>query len=88
VRWRPNSSRHKTKNILLAASKRSVFCSDLIRVDSDGTLKYWHVTSEKCVHTITEENNQIYAVDYRADAEKFATAGKDFKVGLNSQSRN
>ncbi|PRP86887.1 hypothetical protein PROFUN_03635 [Planoprotostelium fungivorum] len=69
VRFRPSSPNHKTKNILIAAN-------------SDGTLRHWHVTSEKCVHTITEEDNQIYAVDYRHDAERFSTAGKDFKIRL------
>ena len=32
------------------------------------------------MHTIVEDGNQIYAVDYSSDAEQFATAGKDFKV--------
>lgn len=67
VRWRPASTQHKTKNILIAGN-------------SDGSVKHWHVTSEKCVHTINEEGNQIYAVDYRNDAEQFATGGKDYHV--------
>jgi WD40 repeat protein len=49
--------------------------------DAAGTVRHWHVTSGKCVHTINEEGNQVYAVDYSPDAEKFATAGKDVKVG-------
>eukprot|EP01116_Phalansterium_solitarium_P003036 TRINITY_DN134_c0_g1_i3.p1 TRINITY_DN134_c0_g1~~TRINITY_DN134_c0_g1_i3.p1 ORF type:complete len:193 (+),score=51.61 TRINITY_DN134_c0_g1_i3:88-666(+) len=67
VRWRPASAQHKTKNILIAAN-------------SDGTVRHWHVTSEKNVHTIKEEGNEVYAVDYRPDAEQFATAGKDYQA--------
>ena len=49
-------------------------------LDSDGTLSHWHITSEKRVHVIVEKDNQIYAVDYREDAEKFITGGKDTKI--------
>jgi hypothetical protein len=31
-------------------------------------------------HTISEEPNQVYALDYRHDGLKFATAGQDYKV--------
>ena len=31
-------------------------------------------------HTISEEPNQVYALDYRQDGLKFATAGQDYKV--------
>jgi len=36
----------------------------------------------KCLHTISEEPNQVYALDYRHDGLKFATAGQDYKVRL------
>jgi hypothetical protein len=34
----------------------------------------------KCLHTTTEDPNQIYALDYRPDGLKFATAGQDYQV--------
>jgi COMPASS component SWD3 len=49
-------------------------------LDSDGTLRHWHVTSGKCVHVTEEDQNQIYAIDYRDDADVFATTGRDSKV--------
>jgi len=67
LRWRPSESGSGTKNILLAAN-------------ADGTIQHWHVTSRKCLHTITEENNQVYAIDYSPDGSQFATAGKDYAV--------
>ena len=61
------SATSKTKNLLLVAN-------------ADGTVRHWHVTSRKCLHTITEENNQVFAIDYRQDGARFATAGKDYTV--------
>jgi hypothetical protein len=31
-------------------------------------------------HTISEDPNQVYALDYRHDGLKFATAGQDYKA--------
>jgi len=36
----------------------------------------------KCLHTTSEDPNQIYALDYRPDGLKFATAGQDYQVRL------
>ena len=69
MRFRPATASSRTRNILIAGC-------------SDGTLKHWHVTSQKCMHTITEQGNQVYAVDYTADASHFATAGRDCTVRL------
>ncbi len=44
LRWRPHITGSKTKNILVASN-------------ADGGLTYWHVTSGKMLHKITEENN-------------------------------
>ena len=66
LRWKPAAG-GGTKNVLLAAN-------------ADGTICHWHVTSRKCLHTISEENNQVYALDYTPDGSQFATAGKDFAV--------
>ena len=52
----------------------------LLAANADGTICHWHVTSRKCLHTISEENNQVYALDYTPDGSQFATAGKDFAV--------
>mmetsp|Transcript_6026 Transcript_6026/g.10357 ORF Transcript_6026/g.10357 Transcript_6026/m.10357 type:complete len:336 (-) Transcript_6026:268-1275(-) len=67
IRFRPLTAASKTKNVLLAAG-------------ADGMIRHWHVTSGKCLHTIKEENNQIYAIDYRYDGLKFVTCGMDYKV--------
>lgn len=69
IRFRPVTETSKTRNVLLVGN-------------ADGTVQHWHITSRKCMHTITEENNQIYALDYRPDATQFATGGKDFAVRI------
>uniref|UniRef100_A0A7S2RM78 Anaphase-promoting complex subunit 4 WD40 domain-containing protein n=1 Tax=Mucochytrium quahogii TaxID=96639 RepID=A0A7S2RM78_9STRA len=66
LRFRPIGA-SKTKNVLLA-------------VNANGSVSHWHVTSGKCLHTIKDEHNQLYCVDYRPDGTIFATAGKDFTV--------
>jgi WD40 repeat protein len=35
------------------------------------------MTSGKCLHSIEDEGNQVYAMDYNAEGAKFVTAGKD-----------
>mmetsp|Transcript_50446 Transcript_50446/g.121434 ORF Transcript_50446/g.121434 Transcript_50446/m.121434 type:complete len:389 (-) Transcript_50446:90-1256(-) len=69
LRFRPPTAASKTKNVLLA-------------VNADGSAQHWHVTSGKCLHTIKDEENQLYCVDYRRDGAMFATAGKDKTVRL------
>ncbi|TMW61767.1 hypothetical protein Poli38472_010830 [Pythium oligandrum] len=67
IRFRPLTSSSKTKNVLLA-------------VNSNGSVEHWHITSGKCLHAISNDQNQLYALDYRADGAMFATAGKDQAV--------
>lgn len=45
LRFRPPTEVSKTKNVLLVGN-------------ADGTVQHWHITSRKCMHTITEQNNQ------------------------------
>ena len=73
LRFRPGSASSSTKNVMLVAN-------------CDGTVTHWHITSRRCLHTITEEDNQVYALDYAADAEHFATAGRDFAVRYYDES--
>ncbi|EQC32639.1 hypothetical protein SDRG_09615 [Saprolegnia diclina VS20] len=67
LRFRPLTSSSKTKNVLLA-------------VNSNGSVEHWHITSGKCLHAITDEQNQLYALDYRPDGAMFATSGKDHTI--------
>eukprot|EP00743_Colponemidia_sp_Colp-15_P002144 GILK01002326.1.p1 GENE.GILK01002326.1~~GILK01002326.1.p1 ORF type:complete len:393 (+),score=63.42 GILK01002326.1:66-1181(+) len=64
LRWRPQTSTSKTKNVLIS-------------VNADGMVQHWHITSGKCLHSINDPENQLYAIDYRDDGAFFATAGKD-----------
>ncbi|KAG9389926.1 WD domain G-beta repeat [Carpediemonas membranifera] len=59
----------KTRNVLLSGN-------------AEGYVQHWHVTSGKCLHTIKEEGNEIYAVQYAHDGSKFATAGKDQTIRI------
>lgn len=35
------------------------------------------MTSGKCLHSLVDEENQVYALDYNVEGTKFVTAGKD-----------
>lgn len=38
--------------------------------------------SAKCLHTITEDNNQVYALDFDTVGGRFATAGRDCNIRI------
>jgi WD40 repeat protein len=54
----------------------------LVSTNAVGVIQHWHVTSGKCLHTIEEVDNQIFALDYRPDGLEFATGGKDTAVRI------
>lgn len=64
LRFRPVTLTTRTKNVLIAAN-------------AAGAVQHWHMTSGKCLHSIEDEGNQVYAMDYNAEGAKFVTAGKD-----------
>ncbi|KAF4654305.1 hypothetical protein FOL47_010038 [Perkinsus chesapeaki] len=64
LRWRPEGSSAKTKKVLVS-------------VNSEGVVSHWHVTTGTCMHEVTEENNQLFCVDYSVDGSQFATAGRE-----------
>jgi WD40 repeat protein len=54
----------------------------LLACNADGSVDHWHITSGRRLHTVTEADNQIFAVDYCADGSKFVAAGKDKKLRI------
>jgi WD40 repeat protein len=73
LRFRPSNDATRTKNVLVSTN-------------AVGAVQHWHVTSGKCLHTIEEADNQVYALDYRPDGLEFATGGKDATVRLYDES--
>jgi COMPASS component SWD3 len=68
--WRPENAATKTANVLITAQ-------------ADGTLKHWHVTSGKCLHSMQEDpENHLYAVEFNQDGSILATGGRDRHVRL------
>lgn len=63
LRWRPVPTRSK---------------ADLmVSVTSDGGVSLWHVSARKRIAEVVEEGNQLFCVDYAADASTFTTGGQD-----------
>jgi COMPASS component SWD3 len=44
---------------------------------SNGSVDRWELRSLEKAHSIREENNEVYAVEYRSDGSLFASAGRD-----------
>ena len=67
IRFRPTGD-GRTKNVLIVAN-------------AGGTVQHWHMTSGKCLSTMTFGNgdaeDQVYCLDYRPDGDQFAASGKD-----------
>ena len=65
LRFRPpDGTNARTKNVFLAAN-------------AAGAVQHWHMTSGKCLHSFSDEDNQVYTLDYNEEGSQFATAGKD-----------
>ena len=60
----PDATNSRTKNVFLAAN-------------AAGTVQHWHMTSSKCLHSLSNDKNQVFCLDYNADGGQFVTAGKD-----------
>ena len=67
IRFRPVNAASRTKNVFLAAN-------------AAGAVQHWHMTSGKCLHTLEDDDNQVYALDYNEEGTHFATAGRDKAV--------
>lgn len=71
IRFRPQNyhSSTQTRNVFLTAN-------------AAGAVQHWHMTSGKCLHTFTDEENEINALDYNDDGSQFATGGRDTKIRI------
>lgn len=69
IRFRPVTASSRTRNVFLAAN-------------AAGAVQHWHMTSGKCLHTLEDDDNQVYALDYNEEGTQFATAGKDKAVRI------
>jgi len=69
LRFRPVTPTTRTKNVFLAAN-------------AAGTVQHWHMTSGKCLHSMEDTENQVYALDYNSEGTHFAATGKDTAVRI------
>eukprot|EP00357_Protocruzia_adherens_P022906 CAMPEP_0114995856 /NCGR_PEP_ID=MMETSP0216-20121206/13973_1 /TAXON_ID=223996 /ORGANISM="Protocruzia adherens, Strain Boccale" /LENGTH=384 /DNA_ID=CAMNT_0002359967 /DNA_START=132 /DNA_END=1286 /DNA_ORIENTATION=+ len=69
IRWRPQGAGKSTKNVLIS-------------VNADGSVKHWHTTSGKCLHTIQEEFVEFLCIDYDNTGEHFACSGKEMSIRI------
>ena len=48
----------------------------------NSAVQHWHMTSGKCLHTFTDEENEVNALDYNDEGTQFVTGGRDAKLRL------
>lgn len=84
---------HGDENAVLAIDFRPMKSSSLFQtsVNQDqrillvssgfkGLVSAWDIVTKKVARTIQETDNEIYALQYRADGKLFCTAGKDRRI--------
>lgn len=55
----------------------------LVTAQADGSLKHWHATSGKCLHSRCDKpDNHLYSIDYSTDGTLLATAGRDAHIRI------
>lgn len=70
VGWRPVSATLKTANVLVTCS-------------ADGSLKHYHATSGKLLHSRQgEDENSLLCMDFSPDGSLLAVAGKDMYINV------
>ncbi len=70
LRWRPQSASLKTMNVLVS-------------VQADGSIKHWHATSGKCLHSRNDDpDNHLFCLDYNLEGTLLAVAGKDTTIRI------
>ena len=55
----------------------------LVSTQADGSLKHWHATSGKCLHSRCDNpENHLYCLDYNYEGTLLAVAGRDAYVRI------
>ncbi|XP_069775340.1 uncharacterized protein [Narcine bancroftii] len=62
--------------------------SYLVSVGAEGIVGVYNPLTGACLHTFTEEDNQLYTVDISADGATFATAGRNRGIRIYDTRNN
>lgn len=73
IRWRPERSIGKTRNVLLA-------------VTCDGEIFHWHASSGKTLHSLKIESSQGLSSDYNTEGTNFAIGCNDKSIKIFDES--
>ncbi|XP_044148394.1 uncharacterized WD repeat-containing protein all2124-like [Bufo gargarizans] len=81
-------SGHRTRQAITSLSYHPKNSNLLVGAGADGLISFYDIKSELNVLTVTEEENEIHALDFSMDGSVFATAGKDRHIRLYDSQTN
>ncbi|XP_018428327.1 PREDICTED: cell division cycle 20.2, cofactor of APC complex-like, partial [Nanorana parkeri] len=81
-------SGHRSRQAITALNYHPKNSNVLVGAGADGLVSFYDIQSEMNVHTLTEPENEIHALDYSMDGSVFGTAGKDRHIRLYDSHTN
>ncbi|XP_075716927.1 uncharacterized protein LOC142759012 [Rhinoderma darwinii] len=79
---------HRTRQAITSLSYHPINSGILVGAGADGLISFYDLRSELNVLSLTEEENEIHALDFSMDGGVFATAGRDRHIRLYDSQTN
>ncbi|XP_069829295.1 uncharacterized protein [Dendropsophus ebraccatus] len=81
-------SGHRTRQAITSLSYHPKNANILVGAGADGLISFYDIKSDLNVLSLTEQENEIHALDFSMDGRVFATAGKDRHIRLYDSHTN
>ncbi|XP_056419711.1 uncharacterized protein LOC130361129 [Hyla sarda] len=81
-------SGHRTRQAITSLNYHPINANILVGAGADGLISFYDIKSELNVLSLTEQENEIHALDFSMDGWVFATAGKDRHIRLYDSQTN
>ncbi|XP_073529927.1 uncharacterized protein [Phyllobates terribilis] len=79
---------HRTRQAVTSLSYHPKNSNILVGAGADGLVSFYDIQSELSVLSLTEQENEIHALDFSTDGSVFATAGRDRNIRIYDSQTN
>ncbi|XP_069621004.1 uncharacterized WD repeat-containing protein alr2800-like [Ranitomeya imitator] len=79
---------HRTRQAVTSLSYHPKNSNILVGAGADGLISFYDIKSELNVLSLTEQENEIHALDFSTDGTMFATAGRDRNIRIYDSQTN